>query len=254
MIPPASRPAATVMILREAAGRAPEILMMERSAGMAFAAGALVFPGGGVDAEDAALAARLDHGLEAEDAAARIAAIRETLEESGLAIGLDGPLEPARLARMRASLGAGATLADLLAVHGLRLALDRLLPFARWEPMASDKATRIYDTRFYLTRAPEGQVASADATENVRLFWSSAAATLALCDAGKARIIYPTRRNLERLAHHGGYAALAAHAASVPVEKISPWIEDREGEPYLCIPTHLGYPTTAEPLRRVQRG
>jgi len=40
-------PAATLVLMRKAQrGASPQILMMERTANMAFAAGALVFPGG----------------------------------------------------------------------------------------------------------------------------------------------------------------------------------------------------------------
>lgn len=254
----AGRPAATVVIVRDRPDGPPDILMMERASTMAFAAGALVFPGGGVDAHDQQLAARIDHGLELDEAAARIAAIRETIEESGLGVGLSGGLagvvDGAAVVSIRQGLLGGAVLGDLLEAHGLVLALDQLTPFARWHPAPSEKAIRIYDTRFYLARAPQAQEAIADATENVHLFWSSAAATLARCDAGQGHIIFPTRRNLERLALAGSHADLVAHAAAHPVDKVRPWIEDRDGERHLCIPDHLGYPVTSEPFRQVRRG
>src|SRR3546814_7884838 len=64
---------------------------------MAFAASALVFPGGAVDAGDHALAATIADGLPLDEAAARIAAVRETLEESGLAIAFTSPPGPERI-------------------------------------------------------------------------------------------------------------------------------------------------------------
>jgi 8-oxo-dGTP pyrophosphatase MutT (NUDIX family) len=250
----AGRPAATVVIVRDRPDGPPDILMMERASTMAFAAGALVFPGGGVDAHDQQLAARIDHGLALDEAAARIAAIRETIEESGLGVGLAGAADGAVMAAIRQGLLGGAVLGDLLDAHGLALALDALTPFARWHPASRERAIRVYDTRFYLARAPEGQAASADATENVHLFWSGAAATLARCDAGEGHVIFPTRRNLERLALAGSHADLVAHAAAHPVEKVRPWFEERDGERHLCIPDHLGYPVTSEPFRQVRRG
>ncbi|WHO40359.1 NUDIX domain-containing protein [Sphingobium sp. AP49] len=249
-----SRAAATAVIVRDVADGPPELLMMERAATMAFAAGALVFPGGGVDARDLALAERVAGDLPRDEAAARIAAIRETIEESGLGIALSGQIEADALIAIRAGLLTGDALGDLLAEHGIDLALDELEPFARWHPSPREKAIRVYDTRFYLARAPDGQVAQVDATENVRLFWSSAAATLARCDAGEGHIIFPTRRNLERLAQFASHAELVAHARGIPVEKVRPWFEDRDGEPHLCIPGHLGYPVTSEPMRQVRRG
>ncbi|QGP78779.1 NUDIX domain-containing protein [Sphingobium sp. CAP-1] len=247
------RPAATLVIVRDRPAGPPQLLMVERASTMAFAAGALVFPGGAVDAADHALAARVDHGLDPDEAAARIAAIRETIEEAGLGIGLAGGVDAATVLRLRDGLHDGKSLGDLLDRHGLGLALDALTPFARWHPAPFEQARRIFDTRFYLARAPEGQVASVDTTENVRLLWSGAAETIACCDAGKGQIIFPTRRNLERLAQYASHAELVAHAAAFPVETIRPWREERGGEAHLCIPDHLGYPVTSEPLDRVRR-
>ena len=68
------------------------------------------------------------------------------------------------------------------------------------------------------------------------------------------RLIFPTRRNLERLASSGSFAEAAAQAAAVPLRTVSPWIERRDGVDHLCIPTDLGYPVTAEPLAHVMRG
>ena len=45
-------PAATLIVVRDRGGEKPELLMVERADGMAFAAGALVFPGGRIDAAD----------------------------------------------------------------------------------------------------------------------------------------------------------------------------------------------------------
>lgn len=253
-IVPESRAAATAVIIRDMPDGPPHILMMERAGSMAFAAGALVFPGGAVDDADRDLALAINAADELEEVAARLAVIRETLEESGLCIGLAGLVSDAQLVEMRAALAKGAGLSAIIEAHGLKLALDQLVPFSRWHPAHAEAPTRVYDTRFYLVRAPEGQVASADTTENVRLFWKSARDTIALCNAGGGRIIFPTRRNLERLAMFDSFAAMAAHAASFPVEKVSPWMEDRDGVRHLCIPDHLGYPVTSEPLDRVQRG
>lgn len=249
-----SRPAATLIVVLDRPGLPPEILMVERSAKMAFAAGALVFPGGAVDDADRALAARLNGALPIDEAAGRVAAIRETIEEAGIGVGLTGPVDAAAVLRLRDGLHDGEALGTLLDRLGLDLDIDVLIPFARWHPAPFDRATRVFDTRFYLARAPKGQVASVDTTENVRLFWSSAEDTLALCAAGKASVIYPTRRNLERLALSPSWQALADHAAAFPVEKISPWREERDGETHLCIPTHLGYPVTSQPIAEVRRG
>ncbi len=231
---------------RERSGDPPDLLMVQRSAGMAFAAGALVFPGGRVDPGDHLLLPG-----SGDEGAARIAAIRETLEEAGLPIGLD--VAPDRVAPLRAALAAGEPFADALARAGAALAPERLVPFARWLP--AHRTSRIFDTRFYLARLPSGAPpASVDGTENDRLFWASAHEVLARADAGAATLIFPTRRNLERMALFGTFDEAVANARAHPIETISPWEEERDGERWLCIPDGLGYPVTAQRMAEAVRG
>src|SRR3569623_2851288 len=73
-------PAATLGLIRDRPDALPDLLMGERAKAMVFAGGALVFPGGRIDPGDYARAAQL--GLDPEDGPARIAAIRETIEEA----------------------------------------------------------------------------------------------------------------------------------------------------------------------------
>jgi len=244
-------PAATLVILRERASGPPEVLMVERAATMAFAGGATVFPGGRVDPGDRVLAAALAPA-DAEDAAARIAAIRETLEEAGLAIGFAAVPDPATVAAMRAALATGEAFAGVLARHGQRLVPERLVAFARWRP--DHPGMRIFDTRFYLAVLPAGGPrGEADGGESVRLGWDSAAGWLAAAERGEVQLIYPTRRNLERLARFASPDDAEADAAAHPVRTVTPWTELRDGVPHLCIPDDLGYPVTAEPLAGAAR-
>ena len=247
-----ARAAATLVIFRDRPGEAAELLMMERSRAMDFAGGALVIPGGAVDADEAGPAGLFGHGLELEEAAARVAAVRETLEECGLALGFSGGLEPALAALLRARLAAGEGFAALLAEYELALDLQQLVPFARWLPNVKHK--RNYDTRFYLARlADDSHEPCADATENVSLFWASARDVLARADRGDAKVIFPTRRNLERLAQFGDFASVSAHARSIAVRTITPWVEERGGIEHLCIPEGCGYPVTTEALATALR-
>ena len=242
-------PAATLVLFHDRSDGPPHLLMVERAKAMAFAGGAMVFPGGRIDPGDHALAETTGAGA---DGAARIAAIRETIEEAGVAVGLSPPPSPDRLAAIRACLHAGEAFGAILADEGIALDLDTLVPFARWLP--AHPRMRIFDTLFFLARAPDGAAATVDATENVRLTWTTAADLLAEADAGRATIIYPTRRNLERLALFAGYDAAVAQALAHPVRTITPFIEGRAGTPHLCIPDDLGYPVTAEPMHAAMRG
>ena len=241
-------PAATVVVVRERPSGAPELLMLERSTAMAFAGGALVFPGGRVDPGDHAFAATL--AAAPEDAVSRLACIRETIEEAGVALAFRTPPDAPAVAAMRVALHGGATLAAL--VRPEQLDLGALEPFARWVPRGVTH--RIFDTMFYLARWEEGAPdPSVDATENSRLAWMTAADVLAQAAAGRVSIIFPTRRNLERLARFGSFDAAVADARANPVVPITPWIEARDGTDHLCIPDGLGYPVTSEPLGSAQR-
>lgn len=242
-------PAATLVLFRDAPG-APELLFVERSRAMVFAGGALVFPGGRVDPGDRTLAR--DFAGEPDETAARIAAIRETVEEVGVSIGLPA-MSPATLAALRAALHDGASFGAALAALGLTIDPFALTAFARWLP--AHAPLRMFDTRFYLAEfPPDAPEPTVDDTENVRLLWSTARAVLDAADAGAAHIIFPTRRNLERLAQFASFAAAAADAARHPIRPVTPWIERRGGAAHLCIPGDLGYPVTAELLTGTVRG
>src|SRR4051812_37887743 len=102
-------PAATLILVRDRAGAAPELLMVERSDKMAFAAGALVFPGGRIDEADMRLGLKL--GL---DDGAAVAAIRETIEETAVPAGLN-PIPSGEIAlEIQSELAGGADFATLL--------------------------------------------------------------------------------------------------------------------------------------------
>jgi len=242
-------PAATLVLMRERPNGPPELLVTERTGHMAFAAGALVFPGGRIDPEDEEAASR-HPGF--ADGAARIAAVRETIEETGIAPGIAPAPDREASLRLREGALRNLPLDRLLAEQGLALDLGALVPFARWCP--NFRETRRFDTLFFLAEAPAGAPEPiAGEHEAVRAFWASAADILKEIAAGEAHAIFPTRRNLERLARFGSIAEARADAARHPVTTITPWVEERDGAPHVCIPEGLGYPVTAEPLETARR-
>ena len=240
-------PAATLILVRERPGTAPKLLMVERSGKMAFAAGALVFPGGRIDEADRQLGDNL--GIEA----AAIAAIRETVEETAVPVGLS-PVPDREAARaIQDDLIADRPFADLLRERKLNLDGTALTAFARWVPKFH--AVRRFDTLFYVACCPdsdweprviEGECAGA--------FWLTAAEVLERDQRGEARLIFPTRRNLERLAQHSSFEEIRADALAHPIDPVTPWVEEVDGERFITIPDHLGYPVTREPLDGLWRG
>jgi 8-oxo-dGTP pyrophosphatase MutT (NUDIX family) len=219
--PVAARPAATIVLMR--AGRAGlEVLLLRRVRNAGFVPGAYVFPGGRVDADDAApaLVARLA-GLDAEVARRRlglgredvptaqayvIAALREAFEETGLLVGRrsDGsPVPPAAgdaaVDRARARLLADEdAFAGVLDELGARLDGASVQYIAHWiTPIVEP---RRYDTRFFAA-AIEGEAPVAiHAAEMTDGFWISPAAALERSRAGTLPMVFPTLRTLEALA------------------------------------------------------
>ena len=254
---PQGIPAATIIIFRNAsADAAPEVLMTVRSRNMTFAGGMAVFPGGRVDPADYALGEGIaaDCGLDADEAAHQIAAVRETLEETGLAMGLAGDITAASAAAARAMLAQTGALAPVLEAFGWRLDLGQITPFARWFPK-NEAITRVYDTRFYLANLGTGDVeVSIDASENTHLFWTSAQGALDAAERGEIKLIFPTRRNLERLALFASFDEARAQAEAIPVRTIMPQVVEQDGRPWLTILSDAGYPVTGELLENVARG
>jgi 8-oxo-dGTP pyrophosphatase MutT (NUDIX family) len=238
-------PAATVIVFRNGAAGVPELLMVKRSKALAVAGSAVVFPGGKVAPADLAMA-----GGDAERAA-RIAAVRETLEETGLLICTDRAPSAAEAEVARDMLAKVEDLAPVLDRFGWALDTDKLTAFAHWLP--NFKPGRIFDTRFYLADIGSGAVAlTPDLGENTELYWITATEALNLIEQGELQAIYPTRRNLERLALFGDFAAVHDNALATPLVTICPWIVERASEAMLCIPGNAGYPITEAPLSQIQ--
>ena len=242
-------PAATLILVRESKESAPELLMVERARDMSFAGGALVFPGGRIDEGDM----RLGQAIGGDHAAARVAAIRETLEETAVPIGLL-PLPTAEAARaIQQKLSADDGLAEVLRSFGIQLHIDSLTPFSRWVPKLH--ARRRFDTLFFVAPAPPGEwIPNAIERECAGAFWVTAAEVLERDRSGSAKLIFPTRRTLERLALHSSYEAIVADARVHPLKPITPWVEETGGESFITIPEGIGYPVTREKLEGLWRG
>lgn len=240
-------PAATLILVRNCAAGAPQLLMVERAADMAFAAGAWVFPGGRIDAADARLGEQL--GVPA----AAVAAVRETIEETAVPAGLlPAPSREQALGLQKALVG-GAEFEALLGAHQLAIEAAALTPLARWVPQFH--AVRRFDTLFYVAQAPAGDwQPHVIAGECAGAAWLGAAELLERDRRGEARLIFPTRRTLERLALHDSFEEIRADAVAHPIEPITPWVEQRDAEKFITIPAHLGFPVTEERLDGLWRG
>lgn len=187
-----------------------------------FASGALVFPGGRVEAADAVLA-----GGDAT-AAFRIAAIRETWEECGILLATPGT-----------PLAAEGEFAAMLAERGLVPDATCLAHFAHWiTPIPVPKR---FDTHFFLAAAPADQDALHDGHEAVDSVWIRPVDALAEAEAGTRKIVFPTRMNLNKLARSNSVAEAFAAARAKPVVTVQPIQRDTPEGRYLRIPIEADY-------------
>ncbi|MGN6589135.1 MAG: NUDIX hydrolase [Sphingomicrobium sp.] len=240
-------PAATLILVREVQSGPPELLMVERAGGMAFAAGALVFPGGRIDDADR----HFGEAIGADPAV--IAAIRETIEETAIPVGLSPLPRSSQALMLQDSLVTTSQFDRLLLRMHLSVDPGALTPFARWVPKFH--AVRRFDTIFFVARCPEGDWRPrVIEDECAGAYWLTATEVLDRDRLGDARLIFPTRRTLERLAQHSSFDEICADARAHPIEPVTPWVEEHDGERFITIPDHLGFPVTREKLDGLWRG
>ncbi|MDT5229948.1 MAG: hypothetical protein QOJ56_1073 [Mycobacterium sp.] len=215
LVPLTPRPAATVMLVRDTADGIA-VFLMRRHAAMEFAAGVMVFPGGGVDDRDRNAeiawtgpppswwAQRF--GIETDLAEALLcAAARETFEECGVLFagpaddpgGIVGDASVYRESRL-ALADRTLSFADFLRLENLVLRADLLRPWANWVTPEAER-TRRYDTYFFVGALPQGQRADGDNTESDRAEWTTAQAAIDDFEAGRSFLLPPTWTQLDSL-------------------------------------------------------
>jgi 8-oxo-dGTP pyrophosphatase MutT (NUDIX family) len=217
------RDAATVMLVRDAheAPAGIEVFMLRRNLSSVFVAGAHVFPGGAVDAEDdSAEMHALVVGIDDAEASRRlgrpsgglafwVAAIRESFEEAGVLLARDAATGDVvssatveHLAATRAAVAAGErSFADVVRGAGLVLDGGCLRVFGHW--ITPSPAPRRYDTWFFLAPAPAGHAYEHDDIETIASEWVRPTDALALARRRELELIYPTYRTVEALSRFG---------------------------------------------------
>lgn len=256
-------PSATIVLLRDDPEAGLETFMVVRHHQIDFASGALVFPGGKIDAQDKA-SELLDYcdGTDPDPVmrAMQIGAIREAFEEAGvlLARPRDGSriVDGERLARLepyRNRLHSGeVSLLDFLEQEQLRLACDELTRFAHW--VTPSMMPKRFDTHFFIARAPEDHVLLHDGHESVDSVWITPQQVLDDAASGRRNVIFPTLRNIEKLADASTVDSAIAAAQASRIVTVEPWTEQREdGSTWLRIPAEAGYHVSEERMERKAR-
>ena len=226
-----------------------QVFFVLRHTKSTFMGGAVVFPGGKVDPADddpawqaqatsphprtQALTDAFDGHPTPTARALAVAACRETLEE-GRILPLDAPIADAEVEALRLSLLASpGSLAASLAQLGRKLALDALVPWARWVTPAAEP--RRFDARFFLLELPEGQVGRHDEHETTMSFWERPAAVLDRSTRGEIFLAPPTTRTLELLAACPDVRSARALAMEQTLLPVCPSFVPGDA-PYLTLP------------------
>jgi len=248
----AVRPASTMLLLRDSA-QGIEVFMVVRHHQIDFASGALVFPGGSVDADDHLIAKDRSSysggaGLDDLGIAFRVAAIRETFEECGILLAREkgsSALVPVTHADAiadahRAALNKGERkFSEILAKEGIVLALDLLVPFAHWiTPLGMPKR---FDTHFYLAVAPADQLGAHDGHESVDSVWVRPNEAVEGAKTGKFKLVFATERNLIKLGKQTTTASSLDAARKGGVVTVCPEVIRGEKSRQLKIPAEAGY-------------
>ena len=224
----APRPAATLILLRAAAGGL-ETLMIQRAQSAAFLGGAYVFPGGALDAADSAAHRVL--GLSAAQASQRlgidnalayyVAAVRECFEEAGVLLACDARGHPVLPARAEALMERRQRpFLELLEEENLFIPGGALAYYGHW--ITQPGRSRRFDTRFFVALAPEGQEGAHDAAETIHHLWTTPRAALERADRGEIELVYATRQTLADLARFSEPRAAfhyAMNLAEIPTNR-----------------------------------
>jgi 8-oxo-dGTP pyrophosphatase MutT (NUDIX family) len=242
------RPAATVIVLRDAQPT-PQLYLVKRHSKSGFFANAHVYPGGGVEAADLALGQRF--GLDAaplaermgcgedEALAALVAAAREAFEEAGLLLAVDAAGQPIQdhpeLTRLRAALNARELgFGEVLVRLDAQLDLGDMGYIAHW--ITPEAEPRRFDTRFFVAALPSGQQLVPDAREVVDGAWMSAQAALSAYYAGQIELAPPTVMTLAQLEARGALDAILAWAQAHTSAPLLPEFVQVNDRPTIILP------------------
>jgi 8-oxo-dGTP pyrophosphatase MutT (NUDIX family) len=247
------RPASTILLLRDNAEHEIEVFMMVRHHEIDFSSGALVFPGGSVEKGDREIIERPElysggEGLAADALSFRIAAIRETFEESGILLARPLGSKDLVVARRAAEIEAAGraalsdgktTFLDVLLENAVMLALDELVPFAHW--ITPEGMPKRFDTWFFLAAAPPEQIGAHDGREATDSIWLSPHEAVAGGESGRFKLPFPTTRNLIKLGKQASVRAALDEAAGKPIVTVMPVMTRLNGGRQLRIPREAGY-------------
>ena len=250
-----------MVLLRDADG-GMEVFMVKRHGLSDVLGGAWVFPGGKVDAADAAPAAlkRLktpldqlhaalgEADLDAPTAAGLfVAACRETFEEAGVLLAESATALHVDAAQARAR--EGLSFSDVLALLELRLDCDFVVPWMRWvTPRVPLMLNKRFDARFFLAAVPHDQEPRHDNHEATEGFWLRPREALQRYWAGEINLAPAQIMSLAELSRLKDVAAALAAAQARRPPVIQPEIFMQEEARAVAFPGDARHPVPERAL------
>jgi 8-oxo-dGTP pyrophosphatase MutT (NUDIX family) len=241
---------ASVVLLRDSA-QGLQVLLLRRHQASNVLGGAYVFPGGKLDTADQSpgLLAQLSQdavtlqkrlaepALSAQRAAGLfVAAIREAFEECRILLGQNEGNTP-DLHALHNALTNGQSWSQATQGLSLRLHTDTLVPWTRWiTPRQASVTSKRFDTRFFITRVPEGQTAAHDDFEATETLWTTPREALIRYWEHQIELAPPQIMGLVQLARHADTASALAEAQSRQPPMVEPEPFDQDGIRTICYP------------------
>ncbi len=256
--------AVTVILLREKKSEGFEVFLLKRHEKSSFMGGNYVYPGGRVDRDDGSLeTCSLCRGITPEEAcrtlatsfspeesiAHWIAGIRELFEEAGVlfaynrigdSIDLISPADQERFLHYRHSLEKGdLTICEMAREEKILFALDQLHYYAHW--ITPEAHTYRFDTRFFIARHPEGQVASHDMKETIAGTWITPRHALDENLNGEIALSPPTVKTIEDLSRFRSIDEVFGSIEKNAIKPILPFLTTVSGDTFILFPWDPDY-------------
>jgi len=195
--------AASMLLLREGTAGL-EVFIQHRANTMDFAAGAVVYPGGRVDEQDAAGVDKVPQGVATSHA--------HLWQLTSL-----GDLGPEQTP-FSSAVVAHAARREVWEETGLELDFTQLVPWANWvTPMGHP---RRFDTFFFVAALRAGQQPRHQTTEATDSEWLAPARLLASADEGTVRLMRPTYATLQSVQRLGSLVRLKNQ--ETPIRTVPP--------------------------------
>lgn len=239
-----AKPSASVVLLRSGEDGL-ELFMLKRNEQLSFSPGLWVFPGGALEHNESTV---IENGSTEEiDAAFKMAAIRETFEESQvLLVREEQGAVPSQSAYQNfckqhnwPELNKTFDFSSEIARCNWQADVESLTHLSTWTtPLQAKKR---FLTRFYIRFMPEAQDPRSDGSETTEACWRKLSELSDLVERGELKLMFPTEMNISWLSQFQNKEALLKALAEHSPPDVMPRMEKHPEGVMLNIPIEAGY-------------